>query len=164
MRALARATAFVVTRADFAHPPLGLEKELRRQNPAAPIFRSRLVPAAWVEKDSQIAVSAQDPHFGRAAAFCGLGNPRSFWSTLEELSLPVCFRWAFGDHHSYRADELRRLAQQAIAHGAECLVTTEKDAVNLPGDASAIVAPLRLYWLRIGVEIEREDELIKLIS
>ena len=78
--------------------------------------------------------------------------------------LDVSFHWAFGDHHSYFPDELRRLAQQALAAGAEALVTTEKDMFNLFEGAAKVVAPLRLYWLKIGIEIENEEELLRLIG
>jgi hypothetical protein len=50
-----------------------------------------------------------------------------------------------------------------VAAGAEALVTTEKDVLNLREDALALVAPLKLYWLKIGIEIEKEEELLRLI-
>ena len=45
--------------------------------------------------------------------------------------------------------------------GATALVTTEKDAVNLCQDCDELVAPLELYWLKVGMAIEREDELME---
>ena len=82
------------------------------------------------------------PNSGTVAAFCGLGNPRAFWRTLEELEIDVAFRWAFSDHHHYKPAELERLAKQAADCGAEALVTTEKDIMNFCDQAAAIVAPL----------------------
>jgi len=46
----------------------------------------------------------------------------------------------------------------------ETLLTTAKDAVNLCPEFAEIVHPLRVYWLEIGVEIERRAELVELIS
>jgi 3-deoxy-D-manno-octulosonic-acid transferase len=157
---LRRATAMVVTRAAPRQRMTGLERLLRSHNPSAPIFRSSVVPQGWIGVESD---SHEVPWFHRVAAFCGLGHPDSFWRTLAALKLEVVFRWAFGDHHSYRPAELQRLAGQAIAVGAEALVTTEKDALNLMENAPALVAPLKLYWLKIGIEIEREEELLRLI-
>ena len=97
------------------------------------------------------------------AAFSGLAIPRAFWRTLEELGLECAFQQAFGDHHRYRAEELRRLAGRATAAGAEALVTTEKDAINLPEGAAMLVAPLKLRVLEIGIEIENEEEFLKRI-
>jgi tetraacyldisaccharide-1-P 4'-kinase len=80
------------------------------------------------------------------------------------LGLEVTYRWVFGDHHSYHPTELQRVAEQARRAGADVLVTTEKDSVNLPQTAAEIVRPFPLFWLRIGIEIEREEELLKLLS
>jgi 3-deoxy-D-manno-octulosonic-acid transferase len=159
---LSRATALVVTRAEPGQHNTGLERQLRRFS-AAPIFRCRVTPREWVDVNSTLSIPVEKAGFQKVAAFCGLGNPRSFWSTLEELKLDLVFHWAFGDHHSYRPGELQRLLAQARDCGAEALVTTEKDALNLCDGAAAIVSPLKLYWLKIGIEIEKEEELLQQI-
>ena len=159
---LSRATALVVTRAEPGRHNTGLERQLRRYS-AAPIFRCRVTPREWVDVNSTLSIPVAEAGFQKVAAFCGLGNPRSFWSTLEELKLDLVFHWAFGDHHSYRPGELQRLLAQAQDCGAEALVTTEKDALNLCDGATALVSPLKLYWLKIGIEIEREEELLQQI-
>ena len=161
---LRRATAIVLTRAEPGHHNTGLDRLLRTYNRTAPIYRCRVVPHEWVDVHSLASAPASQPPFRRVAAFCGLGNPRSFWSTLEELRIEVVFRWAFGDHHSYRPVELTRLLAQARAAGAEALVTTEKDALNLCAGACAMVSPLTLYWLKIGIEIEKEEELLRKLT
>ena len=162
--ALRRATAIILTRADLAHPPIGLERKLRDINPTVPIFRSRVVPLEWVNVANNLSVPVSTFPHQEVAAFCGLGNPRSFWATLQELNLRVPFRWEFGDHHSYKPTELKRVLQQATARNAQAVVTTEKDAVNLPDHAEQMFDPLPLYWLRIGLEIEREEELLRLLA
>ena len=98
------------------------------------------------------------------AAFCGLGNPRSFWCTLEALGIQPLDRLEFPDHHLYRPHELRRMADQFRRAGAEALLTTEKDMLNLCADCEALMAPLRLWWLRIGVAVEREQELLECVE
>jgi tetraacyldisaccharide 4'-kinase len=160
---LSRATAIVVTRAEPGQHNTGLERQLRRYNRTAPIFRCRVTPREWVDVNSTLTIPVAEAGFTKVAAFCGLGNPRSFWSTLEELKLDLVFHWAFGDHHSYRPGELQRLLSQAQDCGADALVTTEKDALNLCDGTAAIVSPLKLYWLKIGIEIEREEELLQQI-
>ena len=159
---LSRATALVVTRAEPGHHNTGLERQLRRYS-AAPIFRCRVTPREWVDVNSTLTIPVAEAPFKKVAAFCGLGNPRSFWSTLEELKLDLVFHWAFDDHHSYRPGELQRVLAQAQDRGAEALITTEKDALNLCDGTTAIVSPLKLYWLKIGIEIEREEELLQQI-
>ena len=50
--------------------------------------------------------------------------------------------------------ELQYLARQAHLHGAHLLVTTEKDRMNFPRRSSAAIAPLKLAWLEIELELE----------
>ncbi|HEY4359484.1 MAG TPA: tetraacyldisaccharide 4'-kinase [Bryobacteraceae bacterium] len=161
LESLARATAIIVTRADFTQSITAIERLVRRYNAKAPIYRSRVLPLHWTDFETGTQHPIAKPGFRRVAAFCGLGSPQTFWRTLDELGLEVAFRWAFGDHHPYRPSELQRLAKQASAAGAEAFVTTEKDIMNLCEGASAILAPHKLYWLKIGVEIENEEQLLR---
>jgi hypothetical protein len=50
-----------------------------------------------------------------------------------------------------------------VAAGAEALVTTEKDMINLCEGAAEMLRPLQLHWLEIGVEIDNEQELLRLL-
>jgi tetraacyldisaccharide 4'-kinase len=118
---------------------------IRQHNAKAPIFRSRVV------------VTGEIPQ-GPVAAFCGLGQPRTFWRTLDELGIPVVCRLQFPDHHRYTQADLNDIERQA--EGAEALVTTEKDLMNLP---AGVALPLKIYCLHISIEIENEEELLRLI-
>ena len=106
--------------------------------PERPFFARTWFRDEWIELESG-GVAAET--LGSVAAFCGLGSPRSFWRTLEELGVEVKLRRAFGDHHRYRRAELKRFAEQAAAAGASALVTTEKDAMNLCEDARGVGPP-----------------------
>jgi tetraacyldisaccharide 4'-kinase len=158
---LSRATIIVLTNTAPGRSYAGVERTLRRYNPSAPVFHSRVTPVAWTELESGATRAAVSPGFRRVAAFCGIGSPHGFFRTLHELGIEIVFQWTFGDHHRYRARELERLARQAAAAGAEVLVTTEKDAMNLNAGAAAAIAPLTLYWLKIAVEIDNEEELLR---
>lgn len=156
---IARAQAILITRVEPGQDTTGIENLIRRYNPSAPIHRCRTVPREWV----RFAGPELAQPFKRVGAFCALGSPQSFWRTLETQSLQVDFRHAFRDHHAYSPSELGRLIAQASSQGVDALVTTEKDLMNLGEGASALFAKVPLYWLKIGVEIEREDEILRLI-
>jgi 3-deoxy-D-manno-octulosonic-acid transferase len=165
LESLKRATAIVITRVDHLEDHLevaGIERLVRRYNAKAPIFRCRVVPREWVALDDAGGASSAltSAPFRRVAAFCGLGTPHSFWKTLAQLDLDVVCTWAFEDHHAYRPADIRRLAQQAQALGAEVLVTTEKDIMNLRDGAAQLAAPIKIWWLRIGVEMDREQDFL----
>ena len=160
-RSLARASAIVVTRVEPGQQIAGLTRMIRKYNVDAPIYTARVAPRYWIDYESKAMRPAAEVKFGRVAAFCGLGNPRTFWRTLEELEVDVAFSWAFCDHHQYKPSELERLAKQAADGGAEALVTTEKDVMNFCDQATKIVAPHKLLWLKIGIEIDREEEFLQ---
>jgi len=162
-RALARADALVLMRAAVEREYAGLLRELSSLNPRAPIFRARFDPRYWV--NHRTGQPAHPPE-GGAAAFCGLGNPASFWGILKGLRIQPVFTWTFDDHHSYSCTELQRLAAQARMHGTSVLLCTEKDAMNLPERAAELLLDesAELYWLKIGVHVEEEEALLALIE
>ena len=164
LSALSRAGAFVIMRAAPEREYAGIVRQLRALNPGAPIFRARLEHRYWVEyRTRQPRHSLAGPPGG--GAFCGLANPASFWGTLRALGLQPVFHWAFDDHHHYTCAQVERLAAQAQMHGSNLLLTTAKDAMNLPDSTADILeqAGIELYWLKIGVHIEKEDQLLALI-
>jgi tetraacyldisaccharide 4'-kinase len=161
--ALARAGAFVIMRAVPEREYQGIRNQLRAINAQAPIFRARLDPRHWVNHRTGMP---EHPPEAPVAAFCGLANPASYWATLRSLGIRPAFRWAFSDHHHYSCTEVQRLAAQTRMHAASALLTTEKDALNLPGRADEVLAEagVELYWLKIGLQIENEEQLLVLIE
>ena len=97
---------------------------------------------------------------GPFLAFCGIGNPRAFFDDLSRWHVPVVEKKVFADHHKYSLQELQQLQSRAQASGALGLVTTEKDAENLPP------ANLRLpIWIAvIEFVIASESELLSAIK
>jgi tetraacyldisaccharide 4'-kinase len=158
MEDLARADIFIITRTDYGTMLPAIEAELARHNPRAPIFHSRVTPAAWVDLES--GREYERPPFRRAGAFCGLGNPRSFWCTLRSLAIEPVEEIEFDDHHRYRPGEMRNLGHTFQLAGADALLTTQKDAANLCEDCAHLVAPLRLYWLKIRAALDREAQFL----
>ena len=161
--ALGRADALVITRAEASRSYRGVEQALRLHNPGAPIFRARVSPECWVELESGRQLPPEGLPFSRLAAFCGLASPASFWRTLGSLGYQPARRWGFGDHHRYRPAELSRLGAAARQLGVDALLTTEKDAMNLCEQAASLIAPIRLYWLKIGIEVEDQERLLGII-
>ena len=162
LEGLSRADIIVITRSEGARGTFDLKYAIRRYNARAPIFYARAVPEYWVEAAS----GRQIPELpvSRVGAFCGLGNPESFWCTLEGMGLETVQGVVFDDHHTYRAREVHRMVQQFVAAKAEAAVTTEKDAINLGEGNVALFAPLPVYWLKIRTGIDREAEFLELIE
>ena len=80
-------------------------------------------------------------------AFAGIGRPEKFFETLVGMGCELIATRAFADHHPYTIDEIMQLIGTAATAGA-VPVTTEKDAVRLPGEARDMIRTLRvtLEW------------------
>jgi tetraacyldisaccharide 4'-kinase len=163
LTALESADAFVIMRAAPDREYTSIREQLHAYNSKAPVFRAAIEPRYWVHDRTQ---NPGHPPEGPVAAFCGLANPAAFWETLDAQRIRPAFSWEFGDHHSYRWKELQRLAAQARMHGSQVLLTTEKDAMNLPERAAEILmeASVDLYWLRIGLQVQEEARLLELVE
>jgi tetraacyldisaccharide 4'-kinase len=161
---LARAHLVLITRSELSDLSAAIERQVRRWNARAPVFRASVEPQAWVEHRTGRRHSPAERPFERAGVFCGLGNPEAFRRTLERMGVEPAAWVDFEDHHRYRARELRHISQEMRAQGATALVTTEKDVMNLCEGSDDLLAPLPLYWLKVGMTIERESEFVSEIE
>lgn len=160
-----RARAILLTKTQPEVRYNGIESVLRRVNPGAPIFRAQTRAAAIVDAMSA-AEKPLDSLLGeRCVGFCGLGNPDSFWRTIEAMGIHPVERLAFPDHHRYSARDIDKIAEMARRAGAGVLLTTEKDFANLqsaldlpqesgPARVCAALGPLRLFCLRVEQDVE----------
>jgi len=159
--ALQYADAIVITRCD-AIPPADLEA--LRRNLAV------LAPAASIHTAIHAPTHIIDPHGAtvplealanrKVLAFCGVGNPEAFFTSLGHLGAVMVDKMAFGDHVHYGPDQMDSVSRAADRCGAEILVTTQKDRVKL--DPAAFTKPL---WT-LAVEIQfpaGRDELMERI-
>jgi tetraacyldisaccharide 4'-kinase len=148
---LSRADSIVVTRSDQANNIDDVRNEIRRHAPNVPIFLSRMRTSRITPlQESSPALVAP------VAAFCAIGNPRSFFNAIEQQAV---LQKAFPDHHRYSQRDVDSLIEQSRRAGANSLVTTAKDAVKL----RSLTFSLPCYVLEIEPQIENADELIRLI-
>jgi tetraacyldisaccharide 4'-kinase len=146
LSSLKRASA-VVLRAEDRE----LEAGLRRVGVTAPI---------WIQRRRL----AMEP-FERAMAFCGIARPEEFFAELRLAGVNVLATMALRDHQSYSQGEIERIAAKFFQQGAECFVTTEKDAVRMGQEQRARleeVAPLHVA--RLQVALENEDAIVRQLA
>jgi tetraacyldisaccharide 4'-kinase len=158
--AIERADIVLTTRSEFSDLAPAIERFVRQWNSHAPVFRAQLHPRAWVRAATGETYPPDQPPFQRPGAFCGLGNPQSFRRTLARLGIELAGWEEFEDHHRYRIRELTHLMRSFEQLGADAMVTTEKDAVNLPEMGEA----LPVYYLQVEMAIAGVEEFLLAIT
>ena len=97
---------------------------------------------------------------GSVAAFCGIGNPESFFADLLRDGYKLSHKQAFPDHHYYTQPELNAVAAEAKSHGATALLTTAKDEVKL----RSLSFELPCYAVDIKIDVDGAESLRALIG
>jgi tetraacyldisaccharide 4'-kinase len=102
-----------------------------------PVLRARLVPGP------EAAALAGKP----VVAFCGIANPRKFFTTLQEAGAVLAARHPFADHYPFDDQEIRDILAEAEKLRATP-VTTRKDIVRIPPAlrAGIQVVSIALAW------------------
>jgi tetraacyldisaccharide 4'-kinase len=155
LSALRRADAIVLTRVDMATTPLpALRHQIRRWNAHQPLSDLTMVAEMLYRGEASVPGGIAWLRRRRVVAFAGIGNPLAFTTTLTQLGSEVVAQVVFPDHYPFTPADWQALIDLAHQRHAECLVTTEKDAVRL---APKWQAPIPVYTLRIGVRLACQD-------
>jgi tetraacyldisaccharide 4'-kinase len=154
---LSRAHCVVITRADQVESTDYLKQSIQKHS-SARILTSRMTTSRLRTMRGDI-VEKSLLSTESIGAFCGIGNPSSFFTHLEREGSRLVFTHAFPDHYVYNQAELNSLVERARAEGANALVTTAKDAVKLASFSTG----LPCYELEIEISLEQGDQLIDLI-
>jgi tetraacyldisaccharide 4'-kinase len=155
---LSRADCVVITRAEQAADLASVRNTIKRIVGSAPIFTSRMLTRGFREING-------DPMDGSAlrsqpiAAFCGIGNPASFFNHLGREGHQLAFTRSFPDHHQYQQSEVDTLVADATGCGAKRLITTAKDAIKL----QLFKFGLPCFVVDIQISIDEEEPLVELI-
>jgi tetraacyldisaccharide 4'-kinase len=159
MTAMRRADAVIVTRSDQPFDRRALENAIGRFARAdTPIFYAYHKVTELIRLDGAGGVSPIDFARKRVAAVSGIARPDRFVADLERLGMEIALRRDFDDHHRYAREEMSEIVERAREARAEAIITTEKDAANLPADFTGSLAP-PIFASRIEFVCENEAAL-----
>lgn len=143
-RAAQRADLLILTRCGAAAPAAAL--------PDRPCCRSSHRLVSFHRLDDDTAVPAARLAAARTAAFAGIADPAGFFSGLEAVGIRPVAVLSLPDHEPYGAQTVQRLDELHRAHGADWLLTTDKDAVKLLRADERLRS--RIVTARLAVELE----------
>lgn len=146
---LRRASYVFLTKSNGRRDP-ELESMIQRHNPGVDVIECAHRPQYLQRFGGDERQPLSFLKGRKVLSFCGIATPESFEKFLRDLGAQLMGRERYLDHYRYTEEDFEDLLALARQEGAECLVTTEKDAVRIPTDRAW---SLPLYYLRLEIEI-----------
>lgn len=131
--ALKDADVVIITRSDqsASNDVNDLRRWIQQRAPGATVCQAVHEPVEWVHHTGK-TLPLNQWSGATAAAFCGIGNPAAFHTTLVRLGVCVAQWRVFPDHHVYRREDVEQLSSWAAGLPTDGIVlTTQKDLVKL---------------------------------
>lgn len=149
-RNIARADAVIFTHWDRAAQELRSEHEtrVRKYLPHAPFCKTQHAPSCL--RDARNQTQPLERLAGaRVLAFCGIGNPTSFFESLSSLGATIAGEKTWPDHHHFQPADLAGLKEQFAAMDCQMLICTMKDLVKI---RELAIEELPIYALQVEIE------------
>ncbi|MFA5240009.1 MAG: tetraacyldisaccharide 4'-kinase [Phycisphaerae bacterium] len=162
---LKRADAVVLTRCDqISESELSrIKEELQIINPDMIIAKSIHKPVCAKSIDGE-KIALEQLKGKKVFAFCGIGNPDAFLSTIKNTGAELVGSKIYDDHYHYTSECLAGIYEQACYLTADLILTTQKDRARAK---MIIPASTDIPFAYLEVEIKftaEEDKLKQLIE
>ncbi len=159
-----RAQCIVITRSDQVSQKKlkALRETLESMHPGLPVAATVHSPT-WLHF-AQTPQKSPTWLTGRSVfAFCGIGNPQAFFTTLKKLGATLVGSRAFDDHHHCTQADFDDLCEQALLNGADLLLTTEKNFPDIGTMSTRSSLPVAYLAVELAFE-SGEDRVKELIE
>ncbi|MDZ4853408.1 MAG: tetraacyldisaccharide 4'-kinase [Nitrospirota bacterium] len=159
LRAAARATAIIITRAEV---PAQVTEVYRKLQGALGSMPDQIQAVFRPESFVSVVTGMSQPLSwckGKTALLCsGVGHAGSFRSLVERIGIRILDEVAYIDHHAYSSQDVEQLRARAAELQAELVVTTEKDACKL----AALLHPTDNWWaVRLTTQVIVGEERLR---
>ena len=94
-------------------------------------------------------------------AFCGIGEPESFFKSIKQLDLTLEGKRIFSDHQEYTESVITELSAQIKSSNCTAIITTEKDFVKLPDN---FLDEFETFVIRVELEFKTEKAILDMIQ
>jgi len=122
-----------------------------------PLYHSFMEPVELFDLNENIKKDIACLANKKILAFCGIGNPESFRSTLLSLNADIRGFLVFPDHHSFSKEDMEKIHRLSFERNIDMVVTTEKDGIRL---LKELPAGFPLWELRIRLSV-KEDHVLE---
>jgi tetraacyldisaccharide 4'-kinase len=152
LRHIRRSSYIFLTKVDEVSPQRleSLKKQILRYHPTARFIECAHTPLYLQEIFTERRRPLDDLKDLCVATLSGIAAPEGFERFLRYRGVRVVFAQRCTDHYRFTDNDMEHFYDGARISGAECLITTEKDAVRLP---TRLRPTLPFYFLRMEIEI-----------
>ena len=113
-------------------------------------FCARSQIKSYLNIKTGVSLSSRELAGMKILAFCGLANPEKFLVSLIQTGLNIAKLIPLPDHYHYHKDDIDKILSEVKNAGADCLITTYKDAVKID---SYDFGNLNVYSAMLEIEI-----------
>jgi tetraacyldisaccharide 4'-kinase len=145
---LARAHTIFITKSDGQTAEL--RRRIQRFNPHAAIIECVHHPLYLEDVFSGQRLPLELLRGRKIAALSGIAQPESFEQSLVSLGAELVYSKRFADHHRFTQQEVLNVINRSKKRQAECIITTQKDAVRFP---KLDRRDLPIYFMRVEIRI-----------
>ncbi|MFW6129719.1 MAG: tetraacyldisaccharide 4'-kinase [Atribacterota bacterium] len=103
--------------------------------------------------DLKTGVDFPVEEFKNSDVFCfsGIGNPEAFYKLMKKIGATIQGVYKKKDHYKWSEKDIEKIKNQAGKNNLK-IITTEKDAVRLPGQR------IEGWFLKMGTEVKEKKE------
>ena len=159
-RGLVRAGAVILTHADRATEDqvLAIERRVRAHNATVPIYRAIHAPSALRVADDERPLPANALRGSRWFALSAIADPEAFVRQVRSIAGDGAGQRSFPDHNDYGGADLVAVRRDALAAGADAIVTTEKDWAKLRTLPGAVTGTPPIWRLDVVIRFTRDAD------
>ncbi|MFC1781900.1 tetraacyldisaccharide 4'-kinase, partial [Planctomycetota bacterium] len=165
LKSLKRAHAIVFTRCDQVNECEieKIENKLNRINTELIFSRTIHSVVNIISIDNKTS-EIEQLKGEKVFAFCGIGNPKAFFTTINTLGADITGTLIYDDHHHYTKTCIADIYEKALQSQAKIILTTHKDSTKIK---SLIPEKTNIPLAYTAIEIKftsGEDKLRNLIE
>jgi tetraacyldisaccharide 4'-kinase len=96
-----------------------------------PVFGVKTKLSSFKQIATNETVAMRNLFDKKIVALSGIGDPKSFEQVLVQANLKIIKHLVFPDHYWFTEDDVKNIIDSKKQLNADCIVTTEKDAIRL---------------------------------
>ncbi len=125
------------------------------------IFYANYLLKDLVDLQTGMKVRVPDLFQKKVVLMSGLAHPVSFGTLMKSEKMNVVEDFQFPDHHAYKRKDIDQVLKFVNSTRANCIVTTQKDAVKLSG---FIPFPVPVLVAQLKLELQNEKEFYEILD